>query len=131
MRFSQWLMVLVAFLALTIQSFVVQTHIHIPQGAGKTQTLSVITLASTANGKGETVDTHSANAPRDKYPINEDPSNCPLCQEFSYSGQFVANAAVLATLPVAAAVSFIVFTVSLPSLLRAAHNWQGRAPPSA
>ena len=37
-----WLVVVVAFLALTVQSFVVQTHIHMPLLTGKAQTLSQI-----------------------------------------------------------------------------------------
>jgi hypothetical protein len=37
---------LLGLLALAVQSFVVQTHIHIPQGAGKAQSISLITLAA-------------------------------------------------------------------------------------
>jgi hypothetical protein len=67
--------------------------------------------------------------PRDKYPINEDPSNCPLCQEIAHSGQFVQSAALLAALPFAANVHFIVFNEALPSFFAVSHIWRGRAPP--
>jgi hypothetical protein len=119
----QVLLVLLGFLALAVQSFVVQTHIHIPQGAGKAQSVSLITLAADAV-------VHAAPAaPTDKYPINEDPSNCPLCQEIVHSGQFVQSAAILATLPFSVTVHFIVFDEALPSFFAVSHLWHGRAPP--
>lgn len=120
-------MILIGVLALAIQSFVVQTHIHIPQnGAGKVQTVSLITLAAAAV---DGVLTHHAQAPRDKFPITEDPSNCPLCQEIAHSGQFVASAAALAVLPVTATFSFIIFVEAAPYIFAASHTWRGRAPP--
>jgi hypothetical protein len=70
-----------------------------------------------------------ADLPRDKYPINEDPSNCPLCQEMAHSGQFVQSAAVLAHVPVWISIHFIPVGETLPSLLTVSHSWQGRAPP--
>jgi len=125
-RYSRVLVVLLAFVALIIQTLVVQTHIHIPQGAGKVQSVSLITvLASTV----DTGNDHSSGAPRDKYPVNEDPWNCPLCQEFGHSGQFVASTAVLVSLPYSIAVSFIVFKEIIPTLFAVSHTWQGRAPP--
>jgi len=90
------------------------------------QSVSMGTLAKTLITTLE----DSASAPRDKYPLTEDPSNCPLCQEIAHSGQFVQSAAVLAQLPASVSVHFIVFTEVLPSLAAAAHSWQGRAPPS-
>ena len=119
-----------ALLALTIQSLVVQTHIHIPQRAGQPQTVSVTTLAQTlvSGAPVQTADDR-ANAPRDKYPINEDPSNCPLCQEIAHSGQFVHSVAALAAVPAFVSVHFVVFSEALPSLFAVSHSWRGRAPP--
>lgn len=121
---------LLALLALTIQILVVQTHIHIPQTAGRLQTVSVTTLAQTlvSGASVQTVDDR-ANAPRDKYPINEDPTNCPLCQEIAHSGQFVHSVAALAALPAFVSVHLIVFSEALPSLFAVSHSWRGRAPP--
>ena len=121
---------LLALLALTIQSLVVQTHIHIPQAAGLPQTVSVTTLAQTlvSGAPVQTADDR-VNAPRDKYPINEDPSNCPLCQEVAHSGQFVHSVAALAALPAFVSVHFVVFSEALPSLFAVSHSWRGRAPP--
>jgi len=122
---SSWSIVILGLLAVIIQSFVVQTHIHIPQATGASQSVSVVTLAKVF------VAGSSASAPRDKYPINEDPTNCPLCQEIAHSGQFVQSAAVLAYVPVWISIYFIPFREALPSRAAAGHSWQGRAPPRA
>ena len=129
-RPSFWGLALLALLALTIQSFVVQTHIHIPQAAGRAQTVSIVALAQNilAGPASESAQDNQA-APRDRFPITEDPSNCPLCQEVAHSGQFIASAASLAYLPVTATVNFIVFIEVAPSILAASHTWRGRAPP--
>jgi len=128
---------MLGLLALAVQSFVVQTHIHIPQAAGRSQSVSLITLAAAAVtdrivavSTGAVSDSSSSAVPRDKYPINEDPSNCPLCQEISHSGQFVQSAALVAALPFSINVHFIVFDEALPSFFAVSHIWQGRAPPS-
>jgi hypothetical protein len=122
------------FLALMLQSFVIQTHIHIPQSTGKAQTVSLITLAAAAFAEKA----HAAGdvcvgmeAPRDKYPIGEDPSNCPLCQEVTNSGAYLHNAAALSLLPPSANAHLIVFEEPGLCAFRTSHIWQGRAPPSA
>jgi hypothetical protein len=122
---------LVAFfglLAVTLQSFVVQTHIHVQQPAVHARALGLTTLAAASVANSELAATE-AGAPVDKYPINRDPANCPLCKELTHSGVYVSNASVLATLPFPATVNFIVFREIAPSLFAASHNWRGRAPP--
>jgi hypothetical protein len=127
---SRIMVVLLAFLAIAIQSFVIQTHIHISQGAGRGESVSLVSLVAAAVTDRASV-ADDQGVPRDKYPINEDPSNCPLCQEFSHSGQFVASAAVLAALPFTVTVNFIVFEEALPAFIAVTHIWRGRAPPVA
>jgi hypothetical protein len=119
-----------AIIALAVQILVVQTHIHIPQATGRSASVSIVTVAHTliSGATSEAAD-QQANVPRDKYPINEDPSNCPLCQEIAHSGQFVQSAAVLAHVPAWVSVHLIVFSDLLPSLYAVSHSWQGRAPP--
>lgn len=128
---SHLYMILLAFLALTIQNLVVQTHIHIPQEGGRVQTVSLMTLAASALSEKPHAagDICTENTPRDRYPIEVDPSNCPLCQEMAHSGRFVVSAAVLARLPVVVTVSFVVFEEALPSFFAVSHIWHGRAPP--
>lgn len=121
---------LLALLAIALQSFVVQTHIHIRQSSGGIQTMSIVTIAKSIGAFTGPSITGDASTPRDKYPITEDPSNCPLCQEFAHSGQFVQSAAALAALPASVSVHFIIFSEALPSFFAVSHNWHGRAPPS-
>jgi len=120
---------LLALLAVALQSFVVQTHIHMGQGSG-IQTISIITAAKNLGAFSAPSVTPDAASPRDKYPINEDPSNCPLCQEIAHSGQFLHSAAALAALPASVSVHFIIFSEALPSFFAVSHNWHSRAPPS-
>ena len=120
---------LLALLAVALQSFVVQTHIHMGQGSG-IQTISIITAAKHIGAFSAPSATPNAAAPRDKYPITEDPSNCPLCQEIAHSGQFLHSAAALAALPASVSVHFIIFSEALPSFFAVSHNWHSRAPPS-
>ena len=120
---------LLALLAVALQSFVVQTHIHMGQGSGGIQTISIITAARHIAALSAPAATADAATPRDKYPINEDPSNCPLCQEIAYSGQFLQSAAALAAIPASVSVHFIIFSEALPSFFTVSHNWRSRAPP--
>ena len=117
-------------LAVALQSFVVQTHIHIPQAVAHAQALKFVTFAagSVAGSEHTAVGT---KAPADKYPLNRDPANCPLCKELTHSGVYVSSASVVATLPFPATVKFIVFREIAPSRFAASHTWRGRAPPLA
>jgi hypothetical protein len=129
-RFSQLLVAVIGFVAVALQSFVVQTHIHVPQGAARIQPVSFITVLAASAGIGD-VSTAQTGAPADQYPVNRDPANCPLCKELTHSGQYISSASVLAALPFAVSVNFIVFREIAPSLFAASHNWRGRAPPPA
>ena len=121
---------LIALLAVALQSFVVQTHIHMRQGSGGIQTMSIVTAARHIATVAPVAEDSQAATPRDKYPINEDPSNCPLCQEIAHSGPFVHSAVVLVALPSSVAAPFILFSEALPSFFAVSHNWRGRAPPA-
>ena len=121
---------LIALLAVALQSFVVQTHIHMRQGSGAIQTMSIVTAARHIAAVAPVGEASQAATPRDKYPINEDPSNCPLCQEIAHSGPFVQSAVALAALPSSVAVHFILFSEALPSFFAVSHSWRGRAPPT-
>lgn len=109
-----------ALLALTLQLFVVQTHIH---GDGAWPGIS--------SAPGVTAD--GANTGRvhhpDKFPIKDDPSNCPLCQEFAHAGGYL-HSVQIAILPPSASVGEISFAIgfSEPSQ-HISHPWFGRAPP--
>src|SRR5215472_16696504 len=118
---AMWL----ALVALVIQVLVVQSHIHIPQATGKAQSINLVTPVAGVAGDP------SGSIPRDKYPVSQDPWNCPLCQELSYSGQFVASTAILVSLPCFIAVRFIVLSEAIPSFFTLSHTWRSRAPPQS
>ena len=128
--FPTCFMALFGLLAVALQSFVVQTHIHVQQPAFRTQVVSLITLAAASVADSEFA-SGQTGIPVDNYPVNRDPANCPLCKELTHSGQYVSSASVLATLPFAVTVNFIVFREIAPSLFAASHTWRGRAPPLA
>jgi len=109
-----------AVIALAIQMMVVQVHIHAPQAAKFLAPTSISLSTDQPSG-----------VPLDKYPVKEDPANCPLCQVFSHSGAFVHSVAVLIALPFSVTVNFIVFTEAIVSQSTVSHIWQGRAPPQA
>jgi hypothetical protein len=100
-------------LAFAIQAFITQTHVH-PAG------FSDAGIAFHAD----------KSSPRhDNYPVNDDPSNCPLCKEILYSGQYVAPMWAVFFLP-ALAVS-VIETATLPVSRydTASQGWSSRAPP--
>lgn len=130
LRASHALIALLGFLAVALQSFVVQTHVHLPQAAVHVQPVSFITLLAASAGVAD-VALDGTSIPADPYPVNRDPANCPLCKELTHSGQYVSSASVLATLPFAVTVNFIVFREIAPSRFAASHTWRGRAPPLA
>jgi hypothetical protein len=99
----------------TLQGYIVQTHIHgSPHLAAGT---------NAAIGKAGSTDPH------DKYPANDDPANCPICQEILHTGAFITPAAI-ALLPPTLAVSTIAIAArELPFIAAVSHDWRGRAPP--
>jgi len=108
-------LVLLTLFAFTFQAFVTQTHIHVqPVGAP----VAVDWFDGT-------------KAPAKDAPAKNDEANCPLCQAFASSGQFLTPAAAAILLP-----SFSVSVLELVPLATkfvrsASHAWRGRAPPSA
>jgi len=118
--------VLLSLLALFVQALVVQTHFH-PSRSNRLTSWSSRSPVFTADGIGTT--NSSSREQSDKSPIDPDPSNCPLCQEFAHSGQFAHSVAVNLERVVATRFT-VTFAAALPSLLATSHIWQGRAPPS-
>ena len=113
---------LVTLIAFSVQTYLTQTHIHIASESRSALTLETVADMTKAL-------TGAPAAPKDKYPPNEDPANCPLCQELIHSGQFVTPAAAAILLP-SLSVSVIDLVASVPTLTRAVtHIWRGRAPP--
>ena len=116
---ARFALTLVAALAFFLQSFVTQTHIHAPpSSAAKT-----VALVS-PDDLGKT-------GKRDRFPANDDPANCPLCQELVHAGHYVTPAFALLVQP-SERIAHVVPTAE-PAAADSAisHAWRSRAPPTA
>jgi hypothetical protein len=116
------LVMLVTLLAFSIQVHLTQTHIHFASGGQSSRIHGQLVRGVKVAG-GLPVDR------KDRYPANEDPANCPLCQELIHAGQFVTPAASALLLP-SLSLSVIELTVQYAPLVHTVtHIWRGRAPP--
>jgi hypothetical protein len=104
-----------------VQSYVTQTHIHLPPsleaGIPKAIPGSVAVGAADQNR-------------HDRYPANEDPANCPLCQEMVYAGHYIAPAAIAFLLPPLGTPVVATVRCTFACIYATSHSWQGRAPPA-
>jgi hypothetical protein len=121
--FARWTITLFVFLAFAFQSYVTQTHIHFAHESA----VNIFAAAEKAPA--------SAQAPGkqnpDKYPPNDDPANCPICQEVMHSGAYVMPDFVALLLP-SQPISIVPISIALPAIIETVtHTWQGRAPPRA
>ena len=128
--FSHIIFVFAALIALTTQVWLVQSHIHLARAASGS-IVAASTPTETSADKRLAAVRQIAPQPSDKRPINEEPSNCPLCQAFLYSGHYIQSDAILAIALFIAGTSFPVLDDALSSAFAVSHIWQGRAPPSA
>jgi hypothetical protein len=114
-------------LALAIQSFVVQTHIHnpaenfVPSLSGITHVASNLATKASASNPDTT--------PHDKFPADDDPKNCPLCQAMAIAGHAILPAVLPLSLQLYITIDVVVFidAINVPSV---SHNWQSRGPPN-
>ena len=116
---SNALLICVALLALAIQLFVVQTHIHGTSFAGARDGVTASVGAQAGVG-------HSP----DRFPVKDDPADCPLCQAFAHSGGYVLSTHIIAFLTSSTSGAAWVDFAALPPGLRVPHFWFGRAPPA-
>ena len=102
------LITLFALFAFSAQTYIGQVHIHLAANAWAAQ----------------------KHVP-DKFPANDDPTNCPICQEVLHSGQFVTPVGAT-LLPPSTVASIIRIVVDIPVVARTfSHAWRSRAPPKA
>jgi hypothetical protein len=99
---------LIALFTFTLQTYVVQTHIHVP--GFETSAFGQVNHPSPLDGKNGQDD-------------------CPICQAFAATGSFVTPALIILAL----VLTFVAttFFAALPATAgpRLARNWQSRAPP--
>jgi hypothetical protein len=102
-----------ALLTFALQSYVTQTHIHLAPG-------SFASYSELGAAKKQLPD---------KFPAQDDPANCPICQEILHSGQFVTPTAAATLLP-SLSVSIIAIVIHIVVAPEAtSHTWQSRGPP--
>lgn len=109
-----WRRVLLAFTiaAFAQQSYLTQTHIHIPPAVAALDSGSV--LGATGHGKT---------------PSRDDPAHCPLCQEILIAGAYLTPVAIVILPPLLPAFRIELPAHELPFIAATSHAWHGRAPP--
>jgi len=125
-RLRSWrsIVLYVALATFSLQGYVTQTHIHLTNAA-------LAGAASQGSSKIAAKDakTDSRTTPRDRYPSNQDPANCPLCQEIVHAGHYVAPSAVAFFLPSQSLSVVPLLTTASAPHEPAGYSWQSRAPP--
>lgn len=121
--FARWAITLFVFLAFAFQSYLTQTHIHVPNEGKAGVFASVEKNAPLAKQK------ISGKQTPDKSPSNDDPANCPICQQMMHSGAYVAPDFVAVLLP-SLPISILPYVIALPATsVAVSHVWRSRAPP--
>ena len=127
----RWLLLSFCLLAMAVQSFIVQTHIHAPGAVAPRAVISESSAAATLVAVALPAESVPAPVPGPPpIPIDED-QNCPLCQQFHGAGQFFAPSAALFALPSFANVRIVPLDIAAVPEHQPSHNWRGRAPPQA
>jgi hypothetical protein len=109
---------LLALLAFTAQSYLIQTHIH---GLPASLDLS-------ASGTQQAV---SSSVDHNKSPLDGDPTHCPICQDYLIAGSAALPAVIVAPVPTFAFAAQDIFVALFSARKIPSHSWLGRAPPHA
>jgi hypothetical protein len=110
---------LMAF-TLIVQGVVTQSHFHNP--GHETEATSAVTKAM-SNGQRQPTPI--------KLPLNDNPANCPICQQLIHAGQFVAPAWLAPLLLVTTVSRVEIETDTRSAFDTVSHSWLGRGPPQA
>lgn len=113
---ARTLTVILFLLAFAFQSFVAQTHIHIPR--------SVDGVSAIASGAGSAKPNRAPDQP-----LQDDLNKCPLCQVAMAVGVAAGPASFYFDQPILAAIAALLHVVPRPQSASPAHVWNSRAPP--
>jgi len=123
------MLILFGLLGLTVQTLVVQTHVHYFAEGIRTRVAAVSVLGPDAKAVAAERTEGSATPSRDGNRGNDDPANCPLCQAFAHFSQFT-HGVVLFLVPLFLSTTHhISLDEALPSFAAISHNWYSRGPP--
>ena len=106
-----------ALLIFTVQSYVLQTHVHPP-------------AAMTSAAMGGTRAPASWRKPAKANPL-DDPATCPLCQDLALAGRYTTPGAILFLAPFADVVAKLICHSEDRPVSRLRPGFYGRAPPRA
>jgi len=122
------LLSLCGLLALAVQSFVVQTHIHrlIVNPAASIQ---ILPDGKQSVAAGQQKQAPARSAPADRYPIDGDPANCPICQEIAHAGAVLQSTTISIALAISTCAPIVLFAETTFFSVVVSHGWRGRAPP--
>lgn len=121
---SRLAVTIVALLAFFLQSYLVQTHIHIWRSAGPHGGEIIV-----FDSLGGFMVPDNPPKGHGKHPV-DDQDHCPFCQAMAVSGSFSSPPLILLPLP-AALRAYALRIVPLAVQTRfPSYNWQGRAPPA-
>jgi hypothetical protein len=121
------LLTLFCLLAFSFQSYISQTHIHVP---GTTD----FGISAGVSGKSAVSMDAKASASKlgknKQIPANgDDTSNCPLCQAVLHAGLFLTPALLVLLLPDTQSAVGPAFIVSSHREGAPSHAWHSRGPP--
>jgi hypothetical protein len=124
-KLPAWRLTLLLFvcLAFSLQSYTAQTHIHFPPA-------SASSFSNDATFAGKSNKAQERQPVPDKFPGNDDPAKCPLCQVVAHGGQYVWPTSIILSLPDLPATVVPVAVSVLRLVERDSHSWQSRAPPA-
>lgn len=105
--------VFVAALALALQSYIAQTHLH--------------DAFRNFGGTAKIADTRSPA--QNPSPFDHRSADCPLCQAVIHGGVFITPATLLLNLPFLWVELFLPAFKAPDASVASAHDWQSRAPP--
>jgi len=101
--------------ALLLQSFVLQTHLHLPSGP------------LPASSRIDRIAGPSVSSDR---PLSGGHSGCPLCVELKIAGHYLPPTPFVLIAPPSVAYWFYRMVTVEPTRPLPTHHWQSRAPPS-
>lgn len=113
---------LFCLLAFSFQSYIAQTHIHIP-GTTDLGISALVSAPAKISLDGKKQGEHG------QLPANGDSSNCPLCQTVLHAGTFLTPALLVLLLPDVQAGNDPAPTTILRRDGAPSHAWQSRGPP--
>ena len=121
------LLTLFCLLAFSFQSYISQTHIHVPG----TTDLGISTDFSVKSPVfADTKAPVSKLSKTKRVPTNgDDTSNCPLCQAVLHAGLFLTPALLVLLLPDTQSAIGPAFIVSAHTEGAPSHAWHSRGPP--